>query len=107
MLRKLIFTSAALVLSASAPPLQAQIYKCTVAGKVTYANTPCDSSARPAQLKGNVTTVDNSHLRKAAATKQEAQAGKTIAGVKIPNPVAECKAKGGTIDKELRACMLP
>jgi hypothetical protein len=88
-------------------PAKADIYKCVVAGKTTYANAPCSKDAKPATLKGNVTVVEGKHFAGQDKSKDGAPAGKTALGIKVPNPVAECKAKGGTIDKELRACMLP
>jgi Domain of unknown function (DUF4124) len=85
-------------------PASAEIYKCVIAGKTTYSNTPCSKDAKPAQLKGNVTTIEGKHL---APKAKDEPTQRSVMGVKIPNPVAECKARGGTIDKELRACMLP
>ena len=83
----------------------AEVYKCVIAGKTTYSSEPCSKDAKPATLKGNVTVVESKHFTGAA--KQEAPARKTVLGVKVPNPVADCKERGGTVDKELRACILP
>jgi Domain of unknown function (DUF4124) len=103
----LTLTAFLLVSSLVAAPANAEIYKCVVAGKTTYANEPCSKDAKPAALKGNVTVMERKHFVGQEKTKEGAPAGKTALGIKVPNPVAECKAKGGTIDKELRACMLP
>ncbi len=88
-------------------PAHAEIYKCVIAGKTTYANEPCTKDAKPATLKGNVTVVDRKAFVGQDKPKEATPAGKTVLGIKVPNPAADCKAKGGTIDKELRACMLP
>jgi hypothetical protein len=100
--------SACLIASAFGPRLaSAEIYKCVTAGKTTYANEPCSKDAKPATLKGNVTVVERQAFVGQDKPKEAATVGKTALGIKVPNPAAECKAKGGTIDKELRACMLP
>lgn len=107
---------AALVLCASA---QAQtkvaggaggstLYKCTKNGKVEYSNSPCDAKAQPAVLKGTVTTLNKeAFVGKARAQADANGKGKTILGITPPNPIEECRKKGGKLDLELRACALP
>ena len=89
----------------------AQIYKCTKDGKVEYANSPCDKEAKPVRLKGNVTVLGKEAFvgKKDELTKTDSKAdGKgTILGIKPLDPIGDCTKKGGKIDKELRACIIP
>ena len=97
----------------------AQIYKCTKDGKVEYANSPCDKEAKPVQLKGNVTVLGKEAFvgKKDEPAKADGKAdGKTdnkadgkgtILGIKPLDPIGDCTKKGGKIDKELRACIIP
>ncbi len=85
---------------------QSTVYKCTKNGKVEYSNAPCDTAAKPAQLKGTVTSMPKeSFVGKAAAA--DPKTGKTILGITPPNPIEECRKKGGKLNLEFKACELP
>jgi hypothetical protein len=115
-LKSFLFSAtAACCITFIAPQAFAQgntVYKCTKNGKVEYSNAPCDQAAKPAQLKGTVNSmpkevfVGQSKSTKDAATK-EASAGKTILGITPPNPIEECRKKGGKLNLEFKACELP
>jgi Domain of unknown function (DUF4124) len=93
------------------PSAQADIYKCVKDGKVEYANSPCEKDAKSVQLKGNVTVLKKEAITgKTETTKAEPAAATGIAGlpgIKPPDPIGDCKKKGGTFDPEFRACKLP
>ncbi len=95
----------------SSPSAQGQpstIYKCTVNGKLVYSNSPCSPDAKPAQLRGSVTTLNKeAFVGKAEAAKPGGSERKTILGITPPDPVADCHKKGGKINREFRACELP
>jgi hypothetical protein len=90
-------------------------HKCVGAGgKVEYIDGPCKVGATEKPIKAKPVTVmrseDVSGKPKDAQEKEQAndhrpkwlkEANQSL------DPIAQCKAKGGTIDKELRACMLP
>ncbi len=105
--------SAAGLLSAAlwSPCVQADIYKCVKDGKVEYANSPCEKDAKSVQLKGNVTVLKKEAITgKTESTKSEPTAALGIPGlpaIKPPDPIGDCKKKGGTFDPEFRACKLP
>ena len=90
-----------------APNSQAQIYKCTKDGRVEYANSPCDKEAKPVQLKGNVTVLGKEAFvgKKDDAAKADGKGA--ILGIKPLDPIGDCTKKGGKVDKELRACIIP
>ena len=106
LLKIAIVTAAVIAAMFVAKPSHAQIYKCTKAGKVEYANSPCDKEAKPAQLKGNVTVLGKEAF---TGKKVEAKADEkgAILGIKPLDPIGDCTKKGGKIDKELRACIIP
>jgi Domain of unknown function (DUF4124) len=87
------------------------VYKCTKNGKVEYSNAPCDQAAQPAKLKGTVNSlpkeafVGQSKMAKDAG--KDASGGKTILGITPPNPIEECRKKGGKLNLEFKACELP
>jgi hypothetical protein len=117
--RYFVFTVSALAALLLTAPINAQtkvsggaggstLYKCTKNGKVEYSNSPCDAKAQPAVLKGTVTSLNKeAFVGKARAEADPAGKGKTILGVTPPNPIEECRKKGGKLDLELRACALP
>lgn len=81
-------------------------------GKVEYTDGPCKPGSTEHALKAKPVTV----MKSEAITGQAADPEKSTkdgrpAWLKEANqvldPVAKCKARGGTIDKELKACALP
>jgi Domain of unknown function (DUF4124) len=77
-------------------------------GKVEYTDSPCKSGSTEKAITAKPVTV----LKSESISGQPAQAKDTRpAWLKEANetfdPIAKCKAKGGTIDKEFRACLLP
>ena len=88
----------------------AQMYKCTKDGKVEYSNSPCDKEAKPVQLKGNVTVLNKeAFVGKKDDPKSDNKPDNkgSILGIKPIDPIADCAKKGGKVDKELRACIIP
>jgi hypothetical protein len=84
-------------------------HKCVGAnGKVEYTDGPCKQGSTEKAITAKPVTV----LKSESVTGQPAQPKDTRpAWLKEANetfdPIAKCKAKGGTIDKEFRACLLP
>jgi Domain of unknown function (DUF4124) len=79
--------------------LKAEMYKCSdSSGKTVYAD------AKPWKPKGPLNVVSSESLT--GARKTEA-ADKRPGWLKPIDPVGDCKRKGGKIDPEFRACMLP
>jgi Domain of unknown function (DUF4124) len=96
------------------PCARADIYKCVKDGKVEYANSPCEKDAKSVQLKGNVTVLKKEAITgKADPTKTEPTSASgipslpSLPNIKPPDPIGDCKKKGGTFDPEFRACKLP
>jgi hypothetical protein len=96
-------------LSAAASFTTAAPHKCVAAnGKIEYTDGPCRNGSTERAITAKPVTV----LKSESITGQPAQAKDTRpAWLKEANetfdPIAKCKAKGGTIDKEFRACLLP
>lgn len=82
------------------------VYKCMKNGKVEYSNAPCDVAAKPAKLKGTVNSMSKESFTGNAKV-EEAKGSKTILGVTPPNPIEECRKKGGKLNLEFKACELP
>jgi hypothetical protein len=82
------------------------VYKCSKNGKVEYSNAPCDQAAKPAQLKGTVNSLPKEAFVGQNKTAKDAGGGKTILGITPPNPIEECRKKGGKLNLELKACEL-
>lgn len=109
----LIVAVAGTVALASLPSAQAAPVKCVGKdGKVEYTDGPCKANTVEKEIKAKPVQV----LSKEAVTGVAAQPGdapkdKRPEWLKEANetfdPVAKCKARGGTIDKEIRACKLP
>jgi Domain of unknown function (DUF4124) len=83
------------------------VYKCTKNGRVEYSNAPCDQAAKPAQLKGTVNSLPKEAFVGQNKTAKDAGGGKTILGITPPNPIEECRKKGGKLNLEFKACELP
>jgi hypothetical protein len=104
-----------IAISLGSSHVQAAPHKCVSAsGKVEYTDGPCKTGSTEKPIKAKPVTVlkseDVSGKPMDAAQKEQAndhrpkwlkEANETF------DPVAKCKAKGGTIDKEFRACKLP
>jgi len=84
---------------------QAGMYKCPRGGGFEYTDRPCNGDPGANQFKPrqplNVVGSETLTGRKAEVKDQRP------AWLKGPDPIGDCKRKGGTIDPELRACMLP
>jgi Domain of unknown function (DUF4124) len=109
-----ISTIAASLLCLVSSPVLAQgntVYKCTKNGKVEYSNAPCDQAAQPAKLKGTVNSLPKEAFVGQNKTTKDAgkvtSGGKTILGITPPNPIEECRKKGGKLNLEFKACELP
>jgi hypothetical protein len=105
----------ALFLSISASTVQAAPHKCvTAGGKVEYTDGPCKTGSTEKPIKAKPVSVlkseEVSGKPKDAAEIEKANDHRPK-WLKEANqaldPIAQCKAKGGTIDKEFRACRLP
>jgi hypothetical protein len=87
--------------------LKAEMYKCSdSSGKTVYTDQPCNGNpnAKPWKPKQPLNVVSSESLT--GARKTEA-ADKRPGWLKPIDPVGDCKRKGGKIDPEFRACMLP
>lgn len=103
LLLSLAFTS----LLSFSPAAKAQMYKCTDAsGKTAYADKPCSGNpnAKPWVPKQPLNVVSSESLTGARKTEP---ADKRASWLKPIDPIGDCKRKGGKIDPEFRACMLP
>ena len=90
-------------------PVHADMYKCRGAdGRTTYGDAPCPSGGAAWKPRANVTVVPSSSLtgRRAGADKSESLDGSSQS-LKPIDPIGDCKRRGGRIDRELRACMVP
>jgi Domain of unknown function (DUF4124) len=105
----------AFLLGISASTVHAAPHKCvSAAGKVEYTDGPCKTGSTEKPIKAKPVTVlkseEVSGKPKDAAEIEKANDHRPK-WLKEANqaldPIAQCKAKGGTIDKEFRACRLP
>jgi Domain of unknown function (DUF4124) len=102
-LLSLVFTSL-LCFTGSA---RAEMYKCNDAGgKTVYADKPCNGNpnAKPWKPKAPLNVVSSESL---TGTKKSESAEKRPSWLKPIDPIGDCKRKGGKIDPELRACIVP
>lgn len=86
---------------------RAEVYKCQVAnGRIQYSDRPCEVGRSTTYAPPPLTTIESDRLtgghRKAVPEKG---IGKWLP--KPLDPIADCRARGGEIDKEFRACRLP
>lgn len=101
-----ILTLLGLLLS-SAPGL-AEVYKCQDAsGKTHYADRPCSPGTARNYVPPELTTIESSRLTGGRKTPAQTKAETKDKWVSPLDPVAKCHARGGEIDKEMRACRLP
>ncbi len=86
-------------------PSQADLYKCTISGRVVYQDQACpgQADAKPYQFKAPLNTVTSQSLTGKAKEKPDNKP----AWLKPLNPIEDCKAKGGTFNPEFRACQMP
>lgn len=90
-----------------AGPTKAEMYKCANAnGQTVYADKPCngDPKAKPWVPKQPLNVVKSESL---TGGQKKAAADSRPSWLKPIDPIGDCKRKGGKIDPELRACMLP
>ncbi len=96
----------AAVLGTAAMPANAELYKCrTRDGRVEFTDQRCAgaTSAEPFRPKRELTVIES---RRFTGKPKEAAPGRP-AWLKPLDPVGDCKAKGGRIDPEFRACIVP
>ena len=80
------------------------MYKCQVKGRTMFQDSVCPGvkDSQPYIPKAKLNTMSSE-----AITGKPKEAPDSRPGwLKPMDPIADCKAKGGIVDKELRACML-
>jgi hypothetical protein len=96
-----------------AQPTLAAPHKCVGAGgKVEYTDGPCKPGSTEKAIKAKPVTVMKSEAitgqtTEAKAKEKDARPAWLKEANQALDPIAKCKAQGGTIDKEFRACRLP
>lgn len=98
----------ALLLALGMPAAGATLHKCQISGgQIEYRNKPCESGrkALPMSADDRLSIISGESFRRREAPSQDKRPGwvKELA----PDPIGACKARGGVIDRELRACMIP
>ncbi len=86
----------------------AAMFKCQAPdGRTEYQDRPCKGDPKAVEWKPkqplNVVSSESLTGRPKEASEKDTRP----AWLRGPDPVGDCKRKGGTIDKELRACRLP
>jgi hypothetical protein len=86
-------------------PSEAATYKCQVSGKTVYQDKECPGvkDSKPYTPKNPINTISS----EAMTGQPKKEVDNRPAWLKPIDPIGDCKAKGGTIDKELRACLIP
>jgi hypothetical protein len=111
----IVLAQLAIALSVSSAPISAAPHKCVGSnGKVEYTDGPCKIGSTEKPIKAKPVTVLKSEEVSGkpmdAAQKEQANDHRPK-WLKDANqaldPVAKCKAKGGTIDQEFKGCKLP
>jgi hypothetical protein len=94
-----------IVLFAIPQPSEAALYKCQIGGKTVYQDKECPGikDSKPYTPRNPISTMSS----EAMTGQSKKQVDKHPAWLKPIDPMGDCKARGGTIDKELRACQLP
>ena len=86
---------------------RAEVFKCLDAnGRTHYSDRPCPPGRERAYQPPPLTTMESDKLtggRRADAPEK----GLRKWLPKPLDPIADCRARGGEIDKEMRACRLP
>ncbi len=96
------------LVSLALPPCAAHaaLYKCTGAdGRTEYTDAPCrnDPKATPWRPRQPLNVVPSESL----TGQPKGPADVRPAWLKPPDPIGDCKRRGGTFDPEFRACRLP
>ncbi|MEZ5653536.1 MAG: DUF4124 domain-containing protein [Burkholderiaceae bacterium] len=101
---------ASLLTMACLTPAHATMYKCRGSdGRTTYGDEPCANGGGEWKPRTNITVLPSSSLTgsKNANAGESATTDARPQWLKPIDPIGDCKRRGGKIDKELRACMLP
>ncbi len=92
-----------LAIGLSSPEASAKVYKCQDAtGKIQYADRPCYREQTQPYRPPELTMVEAARVTGG----RKADAGRNRRTRSL-DPVGECRARGGEIDRELRTCRLP
>lgn len=92
----------------AATDVQAEVHKCQDAnGRIHYSDQPCRGSQARTYQPPALTTIESDKLTGGRRDAPAPETGLRKWLPKAPDPVAECRARGGEIDRELRACRLP
>jgi Domain of unknown function (DUF4124) len=88
-----------------AAPAHAALFKCQLAGKTVYQDAPCPGvkDSKPYTPKNPINTVSSESLTGQSKTAPDHRPS----WAKPMDPIADCKAKGGQVDRELKACIVP
>ena len=95
----------AFLLAAAAPgQSEAALYKCQIAGKTVFQDKECPGvkDSKPYTPRNPINTMSST----AMTGQPKKEVDNRPAWLKPIEPVGDCKAKGGTVDKELRACIV-
>lgn len=101
---QLLLTAFVLLASLSGP-LAAAVYKCTVNGKTTYTDQPCNAKAEPAALPP-VTAVQSSNGEDLAKSRDERLAREKVARDKADGQFLEAHAAKTAQAKAVRAAII-
>lgn len=86
---------------------KAEVYKCQDAnGRTQYSDRPCQAGREKAYKPPQLTTIESDKLT-GGRRPAEPESGIRKWLPKPLDPIADCRARGGEIDKEMRACRLP
>jgi hypothetical protein len=94
-----------IVMLAMPQPSEAAMYKCQMGGKTVYQDKECPGvkDSKPYTPRNPISTMSS----EAMTGQPKKQVDNRPAWLKPIDPIGDCKARGGTLDKELRACQLP
>lgn len=89
-------------------PAHAAMYKCRGAdGRTTYSDQPCAKGADTWKPRASITVMPAASLTGRAAVGKAETGDKRPEWLRPLDPIGDCKRKGGRIDRELRACIVP
>ena len=92
----------------AATEVHAEVHKCQDAnGRIHYSDQPCRGQQARVYRPPDLTTIESDKLTGGRRDAAVPETGLRKWLPKAPDPVAECRARGGEIDLELRACRLP
>jgi hypothetical protein len=106
LLRAKLLLSIGLLIGLAMPQMsQAALYKCQIAGKTVYQDKECPGAkdSKPYTPRNPISTMSSEAL----TGQPKKEVDNRPAWLKPIDPIGDCKARGGTIDKELRACIVP